>query len=138
MNEIKITNIVKFYTLMLLQHDSHHGYEIIKEIEKKTGKNVSSGQIYPFLEKLKENKLVKVKKKGDRDKKEYELTKDGKKFVKNMLSRFSDMIDIAIEPKLTKCAHCGCELYKGGYQETINGKLLSFCCVHCAKTYKQH
>lgn len=136
--EIKITNIIKFYTLILLYHGPEHGYKIIKEIENKTDKKPSPGQIYPFLDKLKKKKLIKIKEKGKRKKKEYQLTKKGKEFVTNMLTRFSDMIDIAIEPKLTKCAHCGCTVYKGGHKEKKNGKLLNFCCVHCAKTYKNH
>lgn len=138
MGEIKITNLVKFYTLILLQHKPQHGYEIIKEIQNKTGKPVSSGQIYPFLEKLKKEELIEIKEKGTREKKQYKLTEKGEKFINRMLDRFSDMINIAIEPKLTKCAHCGCQLYKGGYKEKINGKLMSFCCVHCAQTYKKH
>ncbi|MFQ6020645.1 MAG: PadR family transcriptional regulator [Candidatus Aenigmatarchaeota archaeon] len=136
MEKVKITNIVKFYTLLLLHSGPKHGYEIIKEIEKNLNKKTSSGQIYPFLKKLQRYKYLKVKKTGTREKKIYILTKNGKIFVKKTLNRFGDLIDIAIEPKLTVCAHCGCKIYKGGYKEVIKGKKLKFCCHHCAKSYK--
>jgi hypothetical protein len=34
------------------------------------------------------------------------------------------------------CAHCGCKIYEGSYREEINGKEMSFCCIHCANHYK--
>lgn len=129
---IKITNLVKFYTVLLLYDRPKHGYEIIKEISSKIGKKVSAGEIYPFLNRLKKRKYVKIEKTGKREKKIYALTASGRKFVKRMLLRFSELIDIAVEPSLKKCAHCGCEIYKGGYKN--GGKM--FCCCHCAESFK--
>jgi DNA-binding PadR family transcriptional regulator len=136
MTEIKITNIVKFYTVLLLYNGPKHGYEIIKEVEKKLQKKASPGQIYPFLNKLEKKGYIRSKKVDGRDKKIYHLTRKGKAFVKKMLSRFGDLIDIAVEPKLTVCAHCGCEVYKGGYKTKIKGKTMMFCCMHCARSFK--
>lgn len=137
MAEVKITNLVKFYTLLLLSEGPKHGYEIIKEISEKLSKRISPGEIYPFLKLLKKHNYIKVKRTGKRKKKVYHLTKDGKVFVKKMLNRFGDLINIAIEPKLTICAHCGCKVYVGGHQEVFKGKRLTFCCKHCAHAFKE-
>ncbi len=137
MAELKITNLVKFYALLLLYEGPKHGYELIKEIGTKLDKRVSSGQIYPFLSKLEKSNYIESGKRGERDKKVYHLTADGRAFVKKMLTRFGGLVDIAIEPRITVCAHCGCKLLSGGYKEKIGGKELMFCCCHCAKSFKK-
>lgn len=137
MTGVKITNLVKLYILLLLSEKPKHGYEIIKEIERKIAKKVSPGEMYPFLKMLKKHGYIISEKIGPREKKVYRLTRSGKAFVKKILERFGSLIDIAIEPKLTVCAHCGCRVYKGGYKEKVKGKKLTFCCVHCANSYKK-
>lgn len=132
MDDIKVTNMVKFYTICMLYEGPKHGYEIIKTIGEKINKKVSPGQIYPFLAKLEKNKLVTSGKRGERDKKAYSLTPEGKKFTQDMLHRFGDLVELAIESNLTKCAHCGCEVFRGGYKEKIGNKEITFCCSHCA------
>ena len=134
---VKVTNLVKLYIVLLLKEGPKHGYELIKELEEHLERRISASQIYPFLNELKKNKFIKVKEREERDKKVYYLTAPGKKFVKNILVRFGDLIDIAVTPKLTKCAHCGCEVYKGGHKETIEKKRLIFCCKHCAASFKR-
>ena len=138
MAEVKVTNMVKFCSLYLLASGPKHGYDLMKELEEKLGRKISASNIYPFLDTLIKNRLIKVQKTGKREKKTYVLTQEGKKFTKNMFNRFGDLIDIAIEPKLTTCAHCSCKVYEGGYNEKIKGKLLKFCCMHCAGSYKKH
>ena len=138
MQKIKVTNMAKFYSLMLLCDRPKHGYELIKTTGEKLGKNVSPGQMYPFLAKLEKAGYIIVKEEGGRDKKVYALTPEGKKFCMDMLHKFGDLVELAIEPNLSKCAHCGCEVFKGGHKEKIGGKALNFCCVHCAATYKNH
>ncbi len=135
MAEIKITNMLKFYTLCLLSSGPKHGYDLIKELESNLERKISASNVYPFLSILRKNKLIKIKKIGDRDKKVYILTSEGKNFTNQMFSKFGDLINAAIEPKITTCP-CGCKMYSGGYTEKINGKLMKFCCSHCAKTYK--
>ena len=136
MAKVEVTNLVKFYIILLLSHGPKHGYELIKELGERLGRKISASNIYPFLNTLKNNKLIDYRETEEREKKVYHLTKDGKKFVKALLSRFGGLIDIAVEPKLSVCAHCGCKVYEGGHREKIKGKLLTFCCCYCAKTYK--
>ncbi|MFQ6136503.1 MAG: PadR family transcriptional regulator [Candidatus Hydrothermarchaeales archaeon] len=137
MKEIEVTNLTKFYALLLLYQGPRHGYELIKEIEEHTSKKPSTSQIYPLLTKLKENGLIEIEETGDREKKIYKLTGPGRKFVKKKFEMFGGIISATIEKDLTKCAHCGCEVYKGGYEEIIDGEKITFCCIHCAKSYKR-
>ena len=135
MVNIKINNIVKFYTLCLLATGPKHGYDLIKELEKNLERKISASNVYPFLNTLRKNKLIKYDKIGKRYKKVYKLTQEGKKFAKQMFNKFGDLINIAIEPRITACP-CGCKIYAGGYTAKIKGKLMKFCCSHCAKMFK--
>ena len=135
MAEIKITNMLKFYTMCLLATEPKHGYDLIKELEVKLGRKISASNVYPFLSSLRRNKIIKFDEIGNRDKKVYHLTQDGKKFTTEVFNKFGDLIDIAIEPKITSC-HCGCKIYSGGYVKRVDGKIKKFCCSHCAKMYR--
>jgi len=137
MPEIKVVNMVKFCILYLLSTGGKHGYELIKELAAKLDKKISASHVYPFLDILIKNRLIRVTKKGKREKKVYLRTPEGRAFAKKMFSRFGDLIDVAIEPKLTTCAHCSCKVYEGGYTEKMNGRILKFCCMHCASSYKK-
>jgi len=136
----QFTSLTKFYTLQLLKDGPMHGYEIMEELGKKIGKKPSPGQIYPLLKNFKRSGLVrqKVMMVGERGKKVYTLTKDGETAATRMMNSFSDIVSAILEPRLTKCAHCGCKVYEGGHREQIEGKTLMFCCVHCAHSYKRH
>ncbi len=133
---IKISSLMKLYSLILLNEKQMHGYLFIKEVEEKLGKKISAGEIYPFLAKLTKQGYIKVIETDNRKKKVYSLTPKGKKFVKKLLEQFSNIIDIAIKPSLHKCAHCGCDIYKKGFEKTVHGRKLIFCCKYCAKAFR--
>src|SRR3989344_2799079 len=135
MADIKITNMLKFYTLCLLANEPKHGYDLIRELKEKLERRISASNVYPFLNTLRKNKLIKFDKIGKRDKKTYYLTQEGKKFTTHMFSKFGDLINLAIEPRITTCP-CGCRIYSGGHTEKVRGKGMKFCCQHCAKMYK--
>src|SRR3989338_7017535 len=94
-----MTNLTKFYLVVLLHEKPRHGYEIIDEIGKRVGKKPSAGQIYPLLKKLQKLGYVKmdIEKIGRKNKKIYKLTSNGKKFSIDIISRFSKIIGHAIE-----------------------------------------
>lgn len=131
MKKVKIDNMAKFYSLMLLYERNRHGYEMIKSIGEKMEKKISPGQIYPFLKEMKGGRLLESKKEGARGKTVYALTSKGRKFVKETLMHLSDMIRIAVKSDLSVCRHCECEIYSGGYEERGN----VFCCKSCAAAY---
>jgi DNA-binding PadR family transcriptional regulator len=133
---IRIGSIVKLYTILLLSEHPKHGYELMRELQERLGRKVSPSQVYPFLNTLERHGIIKVEKRGKRDKKVYCLTKKGRKFVARTLTRFGELVELAIEPKLKVCAHCGCKVYEGAHIEKIGNHMLTFCCHHCAESFK--
>ena len=142
MKDIDINGIVydfsRFYILTILYEGPAHGYGVIDKFKKRLKKEISPSLVYPFLQLLEGKGLLKytLKPVGKKERKVYELTEEGKTLVTKLFKRFSSIVSTAIEPSLNICAHCGCKVYEGGHIETINGKNLTFCCKHCAATYK--
>jgi len=138
LNEI-LSDFSRFYILTLLYEGPCHGYSIISKFKKRLGKEVSPSLVYPFLQQLEQKGLVKytLRPVGEKEKKIFELTEEGKDLCRRLFKRFSGLVSIAIEPSLEICAHCGCKVYEGGYREVIEGKETTFCCIHCAQSYKQ-
>lgn len=136
MKEIKITNLIKFYSLLILYKEDIHGYDLIKKLEFCTGRKISASHVYPFLDTLEKNNIIKLKTRGKRDKKLFSLTKEGRIFAKSLIDRFSKLI--TFNTKVKTCVSCGCKLIEGEYKEKINNKTLYFCCKYCASSYKNN
>jgi DNA-binding PadR family transcriptional regulator len=134
-----ISDFSRFYILTILYEGHAHGYSIISKFRKRIGKEISPSLVYPFLKQLEQKGLVKhtVRPIGEKKRKVFELTDEGKELCIRLFKRFANLISIAIEPSLEICAHCGCKVYEGGYREVIDGKETTFCCKHCAASYKQ-
>ena len=134
-----ISDFSRFYILTILYEGPAHGYSIISRFRKRVKKEVSPSLVYPFLQQLEEKGLVKHIKQqvGEKERKIFELTPEGKELCTILFKRFAELVAIAIEPSIYVCAHCGCKVYEGGYRETIDGKEIAFCCTHCARSYKE-
>ncbi|MEM3673330.1 MAG: PadR family transcriptional regulator [Candidatus Bathyarchaeia archaeon] len=135
-----ISDFSRFYILTILYEGPCHGYSIIEKFKKRVGKEVSPSLVYPFLRQLEKRKFVKhyTKPVGAKKRKVFELTPEGRKLCKQLFKRFSALVSVAIEPSLEVCANCGCKVFEGGYKEVVDGKELTFCCVHCAQSYKKN
>jgi DNA-binding PadR family transcriptional regulator len=134
-----ISDFSRFYILTILYEGPAHGYQILSCFKKRVKKEVSPSLVYPFLQQLQEKGLVKhtVKPVGEKEKKVFELTEKGRELCTELFKRFADLVSIAIEPSLYVCAHCGCKIYEGAYREIIDGKETAFCCIHCARSYRE-
>ena len=132
---VKVDSLVKLHALISLNNGQKNGYELMKELENKLNKKISASNVYPFLKELKENYYVNFRQLGRE--KIYNLTENGEKFVNETLLKFNEVIQESLKTKLTKCTHCGCEVYNNKYKEIVNGKNLAFCCCHCADSYKK-
>jgi len=134
-----LSDFSRFYILMILYEGPAHGYSILNRFKERLGKEVSPSLVYPFLQQLEEKGLVKhtLKPVGEKEKKVFELTREGKELSIGLFKRFAGLVSVAIEPSLNVCAHCGCKVYEGGYREVINDKETTFCCMHCAQSYKE-
>jgi DNA-binding PadR family transcriptional regulator len=133
---MRVNNLVRLFTLLLLSKGPKHGYEIIKELGEKLGKKPSAGQIYPFLKSLRKKGYIESKGVGEREKRVYYLTREGEKFVEGIFLKFDSLIKFAIKSKVKKCVHCGCEIYSGWYKTKIGEKSAFFCCKSCAESFK--
>ncbi|MBY8982461.1 MAG: PadR family transcriptional regulator [Candidatus Lokiarchaeota archaeon] len=135
---IKIQNLTKFYTLVLLKSNEEvTGYYILKRLAEDLNKTASPTYIYDFLKRLKKEGYVKdiINPKSKR-KKGYRLTSLGNSFINKIFLRFNNLIDVAIQSKLKICASCGVKLYENYHSEIFHDKEMNFCCIHCAKAYK--
>jgi DNA-binding PadR family transcriptional regulator len=134
-----ISDFSRFYILTILYEGPAHGYSIIGRFKKRVKKEVSPSLVYPFLQQLEEKGLVRHIEKpiGEKERKIFELTQAGRELCTDLFKRFAELVAIAIEPSLYICAHCGCKVYEGAYRETIDGKEMAFCCIHCAHSYKE-
>ena len=134
-----VSDFSRFYILTILYEGPAHGYQILSSFKKRVKKEVSPSLVYPFLQQLEKKGLVThtMKPVGEKEKKIFELTVIGRELTTELFKRFSELVSVAIEPSLYVCAHCGCKVYEGAYRETINGEELAFCCIHCARSYKE-
>jgi DNA-binding PadR family transcriptional regulator len=138
--DIEIRNLTKLYTLVLLKSKNKvTGYYILKKLSNDLGKTASPTYIYNFLKNLESEGYIKknVDPKSKRDK-GYDLTPKGNDFIQKILSRFDNLIEVAIQSKLKICACCGVQLYKDFHTEIINDIEMNFCCKHCASAYKEN
>ena len=136
--EETISNFSRFYILTILYESPSHGYAIISKFKERLGKDITPSLVYPFLRDLEQQGIVKhsLKPIGKKKRKVYELTESGTQVCVRLFRRFATLISAALEPNLFVCHHCGCKVYEGGYTEKISGKETTFCCSHCAESYK--
>ncbi len=134
-----ISDFSRFYILTILYERPTHGYGIISKFRKRIGKEISPSLVYPFLKQLEQEGLVNhtAKPIGEKERKVFELTTEGRELCTRLFKRFANLISIAVEPSLEVCAHCGCKVYEGGHLEVIDGEETTFCCKHCAISYKK-
>lgn len=89
-----LTNLTKLYVLVALYKSPKHGYELMADFKKVTGKNMSAGQIYPLLSDMEKKSFVTVSEQfeGNRKKKVYSLTEKGKKHRNVLISQLGDLL----------------------------------------------
>jgi len=133
-----LSDFSQFYIMLLLSEGPIHGYGMMRTFKARTGNTLSAGTLYPFLQKLETRGIVKKSDEstGKRPKIVHSLTRKGKGFTDRLFRRFSAITVSAIEPSLQTCASCGARVFDGVHREKIDGVELGFCCIHCARAYK--
>jgi PadR family transcriptional regulator PadR len=133
-----LDDLAKLYILLLLNERATHGYGIIRKYHTRTGRSLSAGTLYPFLQKLEQQGLVTYEDKpvGKRPRRVYCLSRKGRRSVGQLLDRFASITAAVFESNLQVCASCGCKVYGGAHIEEIDGKQMAFCCHHCASAYQ--
>ena len=138
-NELQeiLSDFSQFYIVIMLNEGPNHGYGMIRTFKLRTGKALSAGTLYPFLQNLESKGFVEKRDEstGKRPKIVYSLTRKGKSFCGRLFKRFAAITVSALEPSLETCASCGAKVYEGAHHEKVDGIELAFCCVHCAKAF---
>jgi DNA-binding PadR family transcriptional regulator len=82
----KERGLIALYVLHTLDKHPGSGYELIKEIEEKTGGKwvPSKGTLYPVLKQLKEERLIELSETGSRAKNIYVLTTKGRRVLSHI------------------------------------------------------
>jgi len=90
--------------LWLLSHESTHGYELIKEFRKLTGRKLKPGTVYPFLHWLEDEGFAASEwvKRGGRNLRCYHLTEKGEKMLAKLRDLFSKPIKELIADLLSE------------------------------------
>ena len=138
-SERLIGDFFRFYMLILLSESPKTGYEIMNEISKRLGKKVSPSIVYPFLKSMERKRLIipRTLSTGDRERHVNSLSPAGRAMATRLFRQFTGLVSNAIEPSMTRCAHCGVLVYKNAYFEKIKGRRLPFCCQYCAASYRK-
>ncbi len=105
-NEL-VRGTLKTIILQLLgEKEQMYGYELSKMVKERTKEKIvlTEGALYPILHKLEKDKLVvtSLQKVGNRTRKYYALTSNGKKSArekKNELLEFIETLKLLMEPK---------------------------------------
>ena len=97
-----------FHVLLAVADGARHGYEILKEIERRSDGRVqlSTGTLYAVVKRLLTDRLLEETDQGtnvaneDRRRRYYRLTPFGKKVTKAEVARMIELIRIADEKRL--------------------------------------
>lgn len=75
-----LKSLAQFRILLILEQSPLHGYELVEKLDDYFGQKIALGTIYPSLHRLVEKGYIISKSKwdGDRERKVYELTSQGK------------------------------------------------------------
>jgi DNA-binding PadR family transcriptional regulator len=101
LNEL-VSDYSKFYLLTILYEGPAYGYSILRKINNRIGKKISLDLIYSFMQQLEEKELISVKYEmaGNKEKKFYNLTDEGRAFCNQLFKRFASFFTIALESDL--------------------------------------
>ena len=133
------TDLVRCSVMMLLYERPTHGYAIIEALLERLGRPVSPAIVYPFLAQLLSAGYLTSTREdvGRKARTLYSMTPKGRKFSEGIFKQLSQIVSTALEPSILHCAHCGCKLYEAGHVKKVDGRQMTFCCVHCAAAYEQ-
>lgn len=87
----------EFYILLSLAIKNRHGYEIMKQVEKDSGKKVllGPGTLYGSIKRMLESKLIQEVPGNNARRKYYALTEKGRQSLSFELQRYNDAVELA-------------------------------------------
>lgn len=90
-NEAFLRGLERPVMLWLLSRKPRHGYELILEFKRLTGRKLKPAMVYPFLRKLEKGGFAVGEwvEKGKRRLRYYSLTKRGERLLRNVQGMFN-------------------------------------------------
>lgn len=94
----------EFYILLSLAIKERHGYEIMKQVEKDSGRKVllGPGTLYGSIKRMLETRLIEEVAGDNPRRKYYTLTEKGRKSLSTELGRYQDAVELAKRKNLFK------------------------------------
>lgn len=94
----------EFYILLSLAIKSRHGYEIMKQVERDSGKKVilGPGTLYGSIKRMLQSRLIEEVAGDSSRRKYYALTEKGRKSLTTELERYNDAVELARRKDLFK------------------------------------
>ncbi len=104
--DISTVSMLELQTLWLLSSHDLHGYALIQYLSKGRSSPLTPGTLYPLLGRFERDGLIAVSETGQRDKKVYTLTSDGRKLLDKLAHEFTEMFDgIYVKYHCSACTH---------------------------------
>jgi len=90
--------------LWILSQAPLHGYGLMKELRRITGRNLRPSIIYPFLHELERNEILKSVwiRQGGRSRRYYSLTKKGEALLKKIRHLFHNSLSDVLRDLLSE------------------------------------
>ncbi len=87
----------EFYILLSLAIKSRHGYEIMKQVERDSGRKVllGPGTLYGAIKRMLASEFIEEVPGDNPRRKYYTLTEEGRKSLSSELDRYKDAVELA-------------------------------------------
>ncbi len=104
--DISGVSMLELQVLWHLSLQDLHGYALIQELSKHRSSPLTPGTLYPLLQRFEKQNLIVVKETGERDKKIYTLTPEGKQLIDKLAHEFIEVFDgIYVKYHCSVCEH---------------------------------
>lgn len=91
--DISSVSMLELQVLWHLVNHDFHGYALIQELSKHRSAPLTPGTLYPLLARFEKQNLIVVKETGERDKKVYTITPEGKQLLDKLANEFIEIFD---------------------------------------------
>ncbi|MDP2665913.1 MAG: PadR family transcriptional regulator [Candidatus Diapherotrites archaeon] len=104
--DISSISMLELQVLWHLFTREAHGYALIQDLSKHRSSPLTPGTLYPLLARFEKQGLIAVTATGEREKKVYALTHEGKNLLDKLSHEFIETFDgIYTKYHCTACAH---------------------------------
>ncbi|MFH0969901.1 MAG: PadR family transcriptional regulator [Candidatus Diapherotrites archaeon] len=104
--DISKVSMLELQVLWHLSRQDAHGYALIQDLSKHRSSPLTPGTLYPLLRRFSQHGLIAISQTGDREKKTYTLTSDGKRVLDKLAGEFVETFDgIYTHYHCTACTH---------------------------------